>query len=187
MLLKQVKLNYDFSIFFTKPYESGERTCINHLAEELPEIYEPYGGLPKTYQYDNTIIYQLWWDETQVDFKEIGRQLGMEITTISSIMQPPGCTIPLHRDTFYLTKQKFPDRTDLRVRALIYLEDYKIGHITQYIAEGIGTTTNWRAGDGMLWDSELQHLGANVGLENKYTLQISGFYISQEYDRPKRY
>jgi hypothetical protein len=49
MLLKQVKLNYDFSIFFTKPYEGVERTCITHLSEELPEIYAPYGGMPKTY------------------------------------------------------------------------------------------------------------------------------------------
>jgi len=26
-----------------------------------------------------------------------------------------------------------------------------------------------------MWDSEVLHIGANAGMENKYTLQVSGF------------
>jgi hypothetical protein len=31
------------------------------------------------------------------------------------------------------------------------------------------------AGDGYIWDEDILHLGANAGMENKYTLQVSGF------------
>jgi hypothetical protein len=177
-MLKSVKLNYDFSCFLTADYHQHEGSCIKHQIHELTDIHKKFGGFPKSYCFENTKIHQLWWTSDQIDFKEIGRQLGMEIITISSILQPPGCVIPLHRDTFYQITQRYPDRKDLKVRANIYLEDYKIGHFIQYeIGNGYNTSVDWKAGDGVVWDSEVLHLGANAGMENKYTLQVSGFSL----------
>jgi hypothetical protein len=100
--------------------------------------------------------------------------LGMEIITVSSILQPPGCIIPLHRDTFYQIGVRYPERTEVRARANIYLEDWKLGQFIQYNDE---VSTHWKAGDGFIWDSSVLHLSANAGMQNKYTLQISGFVL----------
>ena len=47
-----------------------------------------------------------------------------------------------------------------------------MGHFIQYDNE---VSTKWKAGEGFMWDSEVLHLGANAGMEPKYTLQVSGF------------
>ena len=33
------------------------------------------------------------------------------------------------------------------------------------------------AGDGFIWDSDILHLSSNAGMQNKYTLQVSGFLL----------
>jgi hypothetical protein len=178
-MLKKINLNLDFAKITSFDHSQSATSCIKHQVHELTDIHEKYGGFPKNYCFENTVIYQIWWDNSQLDFDDIGKQLGIEVVTISSIMQPPGSTIPLHRDTFYQVYQKYPDRTERKVRANVFLEDYKIGHLIQYLNLGnIETSTRWRAGEGFMWDSSILHLGANNGLENKYTLQISGFLKS---------
>lgn len=172
-MIKTVTLNYNFDIFLNADY-STESSCIKHQVYELTDIHEKFGGFPKSYCFENTKINQLWWTEDQVSFTDIGSQLGIEVVTVSSILQPPGCVIPLHRDTFYQISQRHPTRTETKVRANIYLEDWKLGHFIQYNDE---VSTHWSQGQGFLWDSEVLHLGANAGMENKYTLQVSGFLI----------
>jgi nitrogen regulatory protein PII len=90
-------------------------------------------------------------------------------------MQPPGCVVPLHRDTFFQIKQRYPERTEPKVRANIYLEDWKLGHFIQH---GDQVSTHWKAGDGFIWDSEVLHLSANAGMHDKYTMQVSGFLLT---------
>lgn len=175
-MLKQVHLDWDYSVFLNADYSTHEGSCINHQVYELTDIHESYGGFPKSYNFHNTKINQLWWDNTQIDYNELGQQLGMEVVTVSTIKQPPGCVVPLHRDTFYQIKQRYPDRTELKVRANIYLEDYKLGQMIQYQKDhGYSTSIDWVAGDGFLWDSEVLHLSMNGGMQDKYTLQVSGF------------
>ncbi len=82
--------------------------------------------------------------------------------------------IPLHRDTFYQINQRYPERAELKVRANIYLEDWKLGQFIQYDNE---ISTKWHAGDGFMWDSTHLHLSSNAGMQNKYTLQVSGFLL----------
>lgn len=172
MILKPVTLDYNFDTFLNADYSVHEGSCIKHQVHELTDIHDSYGGFPETYCFKNTIIHQLWWTAEQIDFADIGQQLGMEVITVSSIKQPPGCVIPLHRDTFYQISQRYPERNEVKVRANIYLEDWRLGHFIQYNDE---VSTHWRQGEGFLWDSEILHLGANAGMQDKYTLQVSGF------------
>jgi hypothetical protein len=176
-MIKNTYLDYDLSIFLDADYTIHQGSCIAHLTTELADVYAEYGGLPKSYCFENTMIRQLWWTADQIDYDLIGNRLGMEVITVSSILQPPGCTVPHHRDTFYQIKQRHPTRTDLKVRANIYLEDYKLGQLIQYVTpdDKINTSVDWKAGEGFIWDSEILHLSTNGGLQNKYTLQISGF------------
>ena len=87
-----------------------------HQTKELTDIHEEY-GLGDTYTFDNTVIQQLWYTDKEVDFKELGRQTGMEVITLSSILQPPGNTIA-PRDTFS-NKEKFPNDKRLKVEQYI--------------------------------------------------------------------
>jgi hypothetical protein len=173
-MFKKIHLDYDFTKIIAADYSQHTGSCIKHQVYEIADIHKQYGGFPKTYCFENTLIHQLWWDNTQLDFAEIGRQLGMEVVTISSIEQPPGCVIPVHRDTFYQINQRYPNRTELKVRANIHLEDWRLGHFIQY--DDV-VHSNWHTGDGLMWDSTVLHLSANAGMENKYTLQASGFLL----------
>lgn len=174
MNTKKIHLKYDFSTILSADYTQHEGSCIKHQVHELSDIHEQYGGFPATYRYDNTLIHQLWWNNTQIDFEDIGQQLSMEVITVSSILQPPGCVVPLHRDTFFQINKQYPNRKELKVRANVHLEDWQLGHFIQY---NDTVHTHWKTGDGLLWDSTVLHLGANAGMTNKFTLQISGFLI----------
>ena len=176
-MLKKINLDYNFDIFLNADYSVHEGSCIAHQVHELTDVHEEYGGFPDSYESENTKIRQLWWDNTQVDFDAIGKQLGIEPITISTILQPPGNTIPIHRDTFFQINKRFPDDTRTKVRANIYLEEWKVGHFLQYQEHDKQwhNSTHWNAGDGVIWDSQHLHLSSNAGMKPKYTLQVSGF------------
>lgn len=176
MYFKPIYLDFDFSQVLVADYSQHTGSCIKHQVHELTDIHEEYGGFPKSYCLANTKIHQLWWTADQIDFDLLGRLLGMEVITVSTIKQPPGCVVPYHRDTFFQIRQRYPDRKEKKVRANIFLEDYSMGQFIQYQLDGkLETSTDWRAGEGFLWDSDLQHLSANAGFNDKYTMQISGF------------
>lgn len=174
MYFNKTHLNINYSRFINADYTVHEGSCIKHQVKECRDIHESYGGFPDSYSYDNTRINQLWYDKTQVDYVDLGGKLGIEIVSVSSIRQRPGCVIPLHRDMFYKITSLYPNDTRLKVRANIHLEDWKMGHFIQYNDK---VFTHWKAGDTLIWDSEVYHLGANAGFENKFTLQVSGFLI----------
>lgn len=174
-MFRRVKIDYNFDKFLNA-YYTNETSCIVHQTKELKDIHSEYGGFPDSYDKSNTAIKQVWWNESQVDFNDLGNQLDMEVVTISTILQPPGNVIPIHRDTFFQIKKRYPDDKRKKVRANIYLEKWKMGHIIHYKNNHEWfTDTHWEAGHGLLWDNTILHVGANIGLENKLTLQISGF------------
>ena len=170
MYNQKVKFNYNVSKFVDCEYPAAS-SCVKHQVAELTDIHDKYGGFPTTYTLGNTTIHQRWWDNNELDFEEIGSLLNMQVVTISSIKQPPGQVVPWHRDTFFLLKKEFPDKAQ-PVRALIMLEDWKVGHFVQH---DDAVFTHWSAGDGYIWDEDILHLGANAGMQDKYTLQVSGF------------
>ena len=101
-MIKKLNLNYDWAYFLPpmQDYSIHKGTCLAHQLDELTDIHEEY-GLADSYTKDNTVIQQLWYTKDQVDFKDLGKQTGMEVVTVSTILQPPGNTIALHRDTFF--------------------------------------------------------------------------------------
>jgi len=173
-MLKKIELTgIDFVDFIHANYTEQESSCIKHQVVEMKDVHDKNGGFPKTYDYGNTKIHQLWWDDEELK-KTLGEKLNMDVISISTIMQDPGCIIPIHRDMFHQIKIKHPEDTRLKVRANIFLEDWKDGHFLQYDDTIVSP---WKAGEGFLWDSDHLHLSANAGLKPKYTLQVSGFYL----------
>jgi hypothetical protein len=176
--MEKVRLDLDYDILLQADFTKHESSCIKHQIHELTDIHEQYGGFPSTYSYANTLIHQVWFDKNDIDYAYIGSQLGIEVITVSAIKQPPGCVIPLHRDTFFQIRKKHPDDPRKMMRANIFLKDSEIGHIIQYRSgDTYETVSEWYAGDGFMWNEEILHLGANVGMTPKYTAQISGFIL----------
>tara|TARA_B100000287_G_C20663246_1_gene790861 strand:- start:80 stop:616 length:537 start_codon:yes stop_codon:yes gene_type:complete len=176
-MIQKIKLKYNLDVFLNGDYTQHYGSCISYQIREQKDLHE--NNFPKSYDENNTRIQQIWFDDNiDVDYLALGTQLNMDIKTISAILQPPGNTVTLHRDTFFKFKSLYPDDKRTKVRANIYLEDWKPGHLIHYQDHNHEwqSSTHWKAGDGFLWDSSHLHLSGNCGLKDKYTLQISGFY-----------
>lgn len=172
--VKPVKVDYDFSYIYSLPWADYEHNCLGHQQVELKDIHDKFGGFPNSYSHHNTMFYQKFFERGEIDFENLGNQVGVDVVTISMIKQPPGMTNPLHRDTFYKINKDFPSESRMKVRANIFLEDWKWGHILQYDDVVV---SHWKKNTGYMWNSEVLHLAANCGLEDRYTLQISGFLL----------
>ncbi len=180
-MFKTISLDYDFSEVLSTDHTTHSGTCIGHLRKELADVYDQYQGFPGSFGQDNTTLHQLWWSSDQLDYDFLGAVLEIDIVSISSIMQMPGHTIPYHRDMFHKIQLAYPDRTEKKVRANIFLEDGKLGHLMQFTVNGVHETQSiWKKNTGFVFDNQILHLSCNAGLEPKYTLQISGFYLGQE-------
>jgi len=174
-MLKLININFDWDIFLNANYNVPDYSCATHQKSDNPNLYEKYGQHPDTYNMYNTVIHQIWWDD-KVLKKQLGDLLGIDVVSVSAIEQPCGQIITLHQDFFYKIKEQFPDDTRTKVRANIFLEDWKFGHILQYEADDEWhCPTRWKQGEGFMWDDKVVHLSANAGFQSKYTLQVSGF------------
>lgn len=82
-----------------------------------------------------------------------------------------GDIMPRHSDTFEKFKKihNLSSTSDIH-RAIIFLEDWKRGHIFE-----IENTllSNWKSGDYVIWKNNTPHMAANLGLEPRYTAQIT--------------
>jgi hypothetical protein len=79
--------------------------------------------------------------------------------------------MPLHIDHFNTYMRVFNAELHQIVRALVFLEDWKSGH---YFEAGNQAYTSWRAGDYVMWTPEVIHAASNIGIQPRYTLQITG-------------
>lgn len=174
-MIKRVKIDWSFVPYLKADHTENEDTCTRFQVIEGADIFEPYGGLPKTYTLENTRIHQLWWSDP-VAFDELGKQLSMEVVNLSTILQPCGSTITRHRDSFYRIKRDYPDDQRRKVRANIYMTRWDPGQFLTYHADGRWhVDTEWGIGEGWMWDDQHQHISTNASLLPKYTMQINGF------------
>jgi len=106
-------------------------------------------------------------------FLEIYTEMGWKDIGTSYYRMQPGTVLPTHQDLYKRYVQLFDlqgRETTIR-RAIVYLEDWKSGHYAEYQGKSF---TNWRAGDVVEWHYDAPHLAANLGVEPRYTLQITG-------------
>lgn len=93
-------------------------------------------------------------------------------TAISFFRMASGDMIPKHRDHYTRFREIFKvDNVKKINRCIVFLEDWKSGHYFEIIDNAI---VNWKAGDFVVWNSDTPHMAANLGVEPRYTLQITG-------------
>lgn len=79
--------------------------------------------------------------------------------------------MPIHAD-HYRTYCKLNNTSPEKVcRVVMMLEDWKPGHYFEL--DGIGYV-NWKAGDWFKWRGDVPHAASNIGVEPRYTLQVTG-------------
>ena len=79
--------------------------------------------------------------------------------------------LPAHGDDYKLYREKFDCELDDINRIIIFLEDWKSGHYFEMEGE---PKVNWKAGNYIIWKGGIEHMAANIGIEDRYTLQITG-------------
>jgi hypothetical protein len=84
-----------------------------------------------------------------------------------------GTVMPVHSDLYqrYIELFNLQGQEHTIRRALVLLEDWKSGHYLE--ASGV-PYVNWSAGKTVEWVYATPHSAANIGLEDRYTLQITG-------------
>lgn len=82
-----------------------------------------------------------------------------------------GDIMPTHVDHFEKYCEIFEVERSQVKRAVVFLEDWKIGH---YFDIGGKAIVNYKAGKYVIWDCDEPHFAANIGTEPRYTLQITG-------------
>lgn len=102
------------------------------------------------------------WAEQQFVITDIGTSY-YRMTT--------GTVLPVHSDTYKKYIELFGCNIDDIVRILLMPEDWKSGH---YIEVNGMSISGWVAGDYFWWRSDTPHMAANIGIEERYTIQITG-------------
>jgi hypothetical protein len=85
-----------------------------------------------------------------------------------------GTVMPVHSDVYkrYIELFNLQGKETRIRRALVLLEDWQSGH---YLEVANKPYVNWKAGDTVEWSYDEPHSAANIGLEDRYTLQITGW------------
>ncbi len=107
-------------------------------------------------------------------FLNIYTEMGWKDIGTSYYRMGTGTILPTHGDLYLRYVDLFGLRgQEQRIRrAIVFLEDWKSGH---YFEGNDVAKVNWKAGDVVEWQYDAPHLAANLGLEPRYTLQITGW------------
>lgn len=107
-------------------------------------------------------------------FVNIYEQMGWKDIGTSYYRMNTGTTLPVHSDLYlrYVELFKLQGQEQRIRRAIVFLEDWKPGHYSEY--DGTAKI-NWLAGDVVEWGYDAPHMAANMGLDPRYTLQITGW------------
>jgi hypothetical protein len=102
-------------------------------------------------------------------------QISLQNSSITLYCMTPGTIMPEHSDTFIKYREIMNlKETDIVGRAVIFLEDWKSGH---YFEIDETPMVNWKKGDYVLWKNDTPHMAANLGKDNRYTMQVTGIYV----------
>lgn len=106
-------------------------------------------------------------------FIDIYEAQGWHDIGIAFYRMTTGTVMPVHQDLYkrYIDIFDLHGRESCIRRALLLLEDWKPGH---YLEVNGRPYVNWLAGKTVEWTYDTPHMAANIGLEDRYSLQITG-------------
>ena len=107
-MYSKISINFDFKQFLDAKYTEYETISIQiwNDSNKNSRLHQLKSPLPDTYCWENTKMKQILWNLSQIDVDQLSKSLNMEISSVTSIMQPPGSIIPPHVDSFYQLSKK---------------------------------------------------------------------------------
>jgi hypothetical protein len=110
------------------------------------------------------------WNHRFVEYYD---DLGWKDIGCAYYRMTTGTVMPVHSDLYrrYVELFDLQGKEHTIRRALVLLEDWKSGHYLEVMGQPI---VNWLAGTVIQWDYDTPHMAANIGLDPRYTLQITG-------------
>mgnify|MGYP006272314645 CR=1 FL=1 len=102
---------------------------------------------------------------------DIAKDLGFIQPGFTFYKMSTGEVMPDHVDHFDNYCKNFKVDRQYVYRAAVFLEDWKKGHYFEIDGCPI---VNWKKGDYVVWSEEEFHTAANIGSEDRFTLQITG-------------
>ena len=106
-------------------------------------------------------------------FIELYESMGWKDVGVAYYRMPTGTVMPNHSDLYkrYIEIFNLQGKENTINRALVLLEDWKSGHYLEVMDRPV---VDWTAGTVVEWIYDTPHMAANIGLEYRYTLQITG-------------
>jgi hypothetical protein len=107
-------------------------------------------------------------------FIEIFNAMGWKDVGTSYYRMDTGTVMPTHSDLYvkYVNLFGLAGAEHRIHRAIVFLEDWKSGHYSEVNGVPI---VGWQAGQCASWQYDTPHSAANLGEEDRYTLQITGW------------
>ena len=114
-------------------------------------------------------VYPVWASK----FIEIYTEMGWKDIGLAFYRMPTGTVMPVHSDLYkrYIELFDLAGKEQSIRRALVLMEDWKPGH---YLEANGTPYVSWQAGTTVEWTYDTPHSAANIGLQDRYTLQITG-------------
>ena len=111
------------------------------------------------------------WNQRFVD---IFSAMGWKDIGTSYYRMRTGTVLPTHGDLYvkYIALHGLQGQEHRIRRAIVFLEDWRPGHYAEYLDEPF---VKWSAGTVIEWPYDTPHMAANIGLDPRYTLQITGW------------
>ena len=168
--------SYNFKTYHIEPFWDDTYKNLNYVDEPFndPEsvtrwISQGFGNKICGSMCDMRQI-QPSWNHRIIEYFE---SRGWKDVGTSYYCMTSGTVMPEHRDLYRAYIKKFnleKEKHNIR-RALVFLEDWKPGHYLDCLGQAF---VHWKAGDVVEWAYDTPHTAANIGFENRYTLQVTG-------------
>jgi hypothetical protein len=101
----------------------------------------------------------------------VAEKLGLHKSGFVFYKMVTGDIMPTHVDHFRRYCEVFEvERKDVW-RAIIFLQDWKPGHYFEIDGMPI---MDYKEGDYVVWSCDTPHAASNIGVDERYTLQITG-------------
>lgn len=110
------------------------------------------------------------WNDRFIKYYE---SLGWKDVGCAYYRMTLGTVMPVHQDRYvrYINLFNLQGQEQNIRRALVLLEDWRPGHYLEIMSKPF---VEWSAGTVVEWVYDTPHMAANIGLEPRYTLQITG-------------
>lgn len=152
--------------------------------KQLPYVKQPitdqevYDWSSRGYDYVKSFTGSMYDSKNPMPewIKKFDNMFGFKNQTYTFYKMTTLEIMPEHVDHFRTYTTLFNADINKVYRALVMLEDWKSGHYLEINKVGY---VNWKAGDFFVWSADTPHAASNIGIEDRYTLQITGERISQ--------